>query len=192
MTAEQSGEGISKGERPSPAVEAVLALIIERPDYSYKLWQRYEDRFFDLHPISKARVYQIVDHLVAHGLAEPMPAEGPSGRQPRVPYRATAEGARAYRTWLAEGLHVDPRRQELLLRLLATGARDARMMLQIIDTYERETLASVARSRGARDSDRSLDLRESLIEEEARLQLEVQMRFIAFARARIQDDEEEG
>jgi DNA-binding PadR family transcriptional regulator len=188
LSAGQVSERIYKGERPSPAVEAVLALIIERPSYPYKLWQRYQERFQELYPISKSRIYQIVDHLVEQGLADPMPTDCPTGRQPKVAYRATAGGARAYRAWLAAGLQVDPRRQELLLRLLSTGARDARTMLQIIDNYEREALDGIAGTRASRG--RPTDLRGRLMEEEGRLQQEAQMKFIAFARRAIRAAED--
>ena len=189
-----AGQGASEGatrDRPSPAVEAVLALVIERPSYSFELWKRFETRFGQLYPVSKARIYQVIDHLLARGLIEEMSATSSTARQPRVPYRATASGARAHREWIAAGIRDDPRREELLRRLLATGARDARGMLQIIDVYERAYLDDMARkpvSAGAESlpRDEHVELRDRLIGEERRLALEARVKFIAFARRHIQ------
>lgn len=190
MARQRLAEGIIR-DRPSPAVEAVLALVIERPSYSYEIWKRFEQRFAALYPLSKARIYQVIDHLLENGLIEELAAEAPTARQPRVAYRATAEGARSHREWLAASIREDPRREELLRRLLATGARDARAMLQVIDVYERACLDDVARNGRAFDDaaldgdDRVGELRERLIAEERRLAREAQLKFISFARAHI-------
>jgi DNA-binding PadR family transcriptional regulator len=190
MAKQRLAEGIIR-DRPSPAVEAVLALVIERPSYSYEIWKRFEQRFSSLYPLSKARIYQVIDHLLANDLIEELATDAPTMRQPRVAYRATAEGARAHREWLAASIQEDPRREELLRRLLATGARDARAMLQVIDVYERTCLDDVARDgRAFADAasdgdDRAGELRERLIAEERRLAREAQLKFISFARAHI-------
>jgi DNA-binding PadR family transcriptional regulator len=190
MARQRPAEGIVR-DRPSPAVEAVLALVIERPSYSYEIWKRFEQRFAGLYPLSKARIYQVIDHLLANGLIEELPAESITARQPRVAYRATAEGARSHREWLAASIQADPRREELLRRLLATGARDARAMLQVIDVYERACLDDVARdgkppATGALSgADEVAELRERLIAEERRLAREAQFQFISYARAHI-------
>jgi DNA-binding PadR family transcriptional regulator len=196
MAAQRATEGSTKGKpRPAPVVEAVLALVIERPSYSFNLWKRYEARFHELYPLSKPRIYQVLDRLLDHGLIEVMDADAdadaPRSRQPRIAYRATARGARAHREWLAASIQEDPRREELLRRLLGTGARDARAMLQIVDAYERTCLDDMARPPGAQDAvplpsdDETFELRDRLIAEERRLAREAQIKFIAFARRSI-------
>jgi len=197
MAAQRAGEGTAR-ERHAPVVEVVLALIIERPSYSFELWKRFEARFFELYPLSKTRIYQVVDQLLDLGLIEPMDSESPasrqprsSTRQPRPSYRATALGARTHREWLAASIQEDPRREELLRRLLGTGASDARAMLQIVDVYERACLDDMARKSDAHDTaappfeDEAAELRDSLIAEERRLAREAQIKFIAYARRRI-------
>jgi DNA-binding PadR family transcriptional regulator len=197
MARSRPAEGFIR-ERPSPAVEAVLALVIERPSYSYEVWKRFEQRFADLYPLSKARIYQVIDQLLESRLIEELPTEAPSSRQPRVAYRATAEGARSHREWLAASIQEDPRREELLRRLLATGARDARAMLQVIEVYERAYLADLSRDRGPANGatpapeDRAAELRELLIAEERRLAREAQFKFISFARQHIHAALEDG
>jgi DNA-binding PadR family transcriptional regulator len=190
LAAPRATEGSTK-ERPTPAVEAVLALVIERPSYSFELWRRFEARFGQLYPVSKARIYQVLDQLLRHGLIEQLPAESTTSRQPRVQYRATAEGARTHRAWIAASIQDDPLREELLRRLLATGARDARGMLQIIEAYERAYLNDMTRKRaGQQDAtprpvDETTELRETLIAEERRLARDAQLKFITFARRHL-------
>jgi DNA-binding PadR family transcriptional regulator len=190
MAAQRATEGTTK-QRPAPVVEAVLALVIERPSYSFDLWRRFEERFSQLYPLSKPRIYQVLDQLLERRLIEVMEADSPSSRQPRVAYRATALGARTHRAWLAESIQEDPRREELLRRLLATGARDARAMLQIVEVYERTCLDALARKSDLPDAaplpfdDETAELRDSLIAEERRLADEARIKFIAFARRRI-------
>lgn len=177
---------------PSPVVTAVLALVIERPSYGYELSQRFEQRFGELYPVSRARIYQVLDQLLRQGLVEQMPAvpERGSERQPRPHYRATGAGARTHREWLAAAIQADPRREELLRRLLATSARDARTMLQIVEVYERACLDDMARKAPALGADEEpadgTRLRDLLIAEERRLAHETRLKFISFARRHIQ------
>lgn len=195
MGAERTKEG-SRRNRLAPAEGALLALVIERPSYGYELCRRFDDRFGELHPISNSRVYQLLDRMDQQGLIELMNDEvPPTGRQPRTPYRATPEGARRHRQWLATSIQDDPRRQEVLRRLLATGARDARQMLRVIDVYEDALLADMGRGSSTaqyqEEAASSLDLRERLIQEERRLANEAALKFVAYARTLI-DAETEG
>jgi DNA-binding PadR family transcriptional regulator len=168
-------------------VEAVLALVIEQPGYAFQLWKRFETRFGHLYPVGKPRIYQVVDQLVENRLVQVLEDDSGSTRQPRVRYRATAEGVRRYREWLAAAIKDDPRREELLRRLLATGVRDARGMLKIVDIYERAYLDDMAHTPalGIDDSaprDRITELRDTLIDEERRVTQEAQLKFINYAR----------
>lgn len=186
MSSQQPRAGMSR-DRPSPAVEAVLALVIERPGYAYQLWKRFETRFGHLYPVGKPRIYQVVDQLVGQRLVEALEEASGSARQPRTRYRATAEGARRYREWIAGSIRDDPRREELLRRLLATGVNDARAMLSVIDTYERAYLDDMAHVpvtpvEEGEGRDKVATLRDTLIDEERRLNQETQLKFVTFAR----------
>lgn len=189
MAGQRATEGSDEAAL-SPVLAAVLALVIERPSYTYELWKRFEARFVELHPLSKGRIYQVVDQLQRRALIEEFDTEPGNVRQPRLRYRATAAGARAHRLWLASTLHDDPRREELLRRLLATGARDARAMLQIVDLYEKACLEDMA-LRTPAEAVASGDLRDRLVAEERRLAHDARLRFIAFAR-RVLNAEVEG
>jgi len=116
-----------------------------------------------------------------------------STRQPRTRYRATAEGVRRYREWLAGGIRDDPRREELLRRLLATGVNDARAMLGVIDIYERAYLADMkhvpaASAQQGEQRDSIAALRDMLIDEERRLTQDAQLKFINYARRVLRSD----
>lgn len=192
MAAQRSNEGIAD-ERPSPVVTAVLALVIERPSYGYELSQRFDERFGTLYPVSRSRIYQVLNQLLAQGLIEQLPVEHEvqNRRQPKPHYRATPEGARSHRDWMAAAIRDDPRREELLRRLLATSARDARAMLQVVDSYERVCLDEMARSsdeageQSGGEPALGARLRDLLLAEEHRLAHEMRLNFIAFARRHI-------
>lgn len=196
MSSQHASEGIAR-DRPAPVVEAALALIIERPSHGYHVWKRYEERFGDYYPIVKGRIYQAIDQLLDSELVEIVDQDSASPRQPKTKYKATAQGAVRYREWLAAGIRDDPRRDELLRRLLATGARDARGMLKIVDLYERAHLDDLSVAppipeRGDEPDDRVAALRDMLIDEERRLTQEAQLRFVTFARRALRQaiDEE--
>jgi DNA-binding PadR family transcriptional regulator len=195
MAAPRPNEGMTMARPAAVVVEAVLALVIERPDYSFGLWKRFEERFDEVNPVTKSRIYQVVDQLVTQGLIEAMESESPAPRQPRIPYRATALGARVHREWLANAIQQDPRREELLRRLLATGARDARAMLKIVDVYEQACMATMARGDVPRRlpfADQDAALRDDLIAEESRLTTEASLKFVAYARRRLQPELDPG
>lgn len=187
MAAQRANEGSNEG-RPSPVLAAVLALVIERPSYGYELSQRFDERFGELYPVSRSRIYQVLDQLLRNGLIEQLPFEDierQSLRQPRPHYRATPEGARLHREWMAAAIQADPRREELLRRLLATSVRDARAMLQIVDIYERACLDDMACGTLDPSGVHEPKLRDLLIAEEQRLAHETRLKFIAFARRHI-------
>lgn len=80
---------------------AVLGLVLERPSYGYELSKRFEQRFGALLSVSRSHIYSALNSLLRDRLIEPLPHDG-SLRQPKVHYRATADGVAAFRTWLAE------------------------------------------------------------------------------------------
>jgi len=131
-----------------------------------------------------------------------MVTETPDGteRQPKVHYRATAAGAGAYRQRLAEDLQHDPQRGELLLRLLSTVTHDERALLDLVDRYEDACLDAMAVRRSGPRAAASADaeaappdsptpreeLVGALIAEQRRLEYDARLKWIAYARKRIQ------
>lgn len=176
---------------------AVLGLVIEKPSYGYELLQRFGARYGELLQVSSpSHVYAALNRLQRAKLIELAPdadsddgrSEEEKARQPKIPYRATADGARAFRGWLADRLRDDEQRVELMGRLIAVGARRPDALSEIVDRYEQECVAASQRmplfdrdpARAAAETDHEFMMR--LVAEERRFTLEAQMGWIAFAR----------
>jgi DNA-binding PadR family transcriptional regulator len=183
----------------SPVNFAVLGLIIEKPSYGYELLQRLRARYGELLEVSSpSHVYAALDRLqnerlVVHHDPETAPAQDDDApvRQPKVNYRATAEGAVVYRQWLAERLHDEEERIELLCRLIAIGARDLDALGQLIDRYDEECVVRSQRiplaDRSAAEAGTELerDFVRRLVIEERRFVAEAQLRWIDYAREEL-------
>lgn len=171
---------------------AVLGLVIEKPSYGYELSQRFERRFGELLRVGTSHIYAALNSLEKEGLIEPLPSEhGMRRRQPKIHYRATAAGARAYRGWLGERMRDDSQRVELLGRLLSTGVLDVAAMLALVERYERECLEEASRISIPRPDEPRCEgqaahtLAERLIAEERRLALHGQLMWVEYARREI-------
>ncbi|HET6447760.1 MAG TPA: helix-turn-helix transcriptional regulator [Conexibacter sp.] len=130
---------------------AVLGLVIERPSYGYELFQRLERRYGGVLDPPISQIYAALNALERAALIEPLPEEDrllvpddglrpAARRQPKVHYRATASGARAFREWVADQMRDDPRHVELLRRIAGTAAAGvdrAGTMRALVDAYER-------------------------------------------------------
>ncbi|MBB4662733.1 DNA-binding PadR family transcriptional regulator [Conexibacter arvalis] len=122
---------------------AVLGLVIERPSYGYELSRRLQTRFGDLLAVSRSHVYGALDALQRGGLIEPLPAPPAAEpvRQPKVHYRATAAGERAFAAWVVEELGEHARRARLLGAVAELGGgRDeeaAGAIAALVASYER-------------------------------------------------------
>jgi DNA-binding PadR family transcriptional regulator len=142
--AERRARASGAEEQPGVSVWLVLALVIEQPSHGYEISQRYRGRFADLLPMSVPRVYGALDRLRDMGLIEPiaMKAAKSTPRQHRMrrSYRATDEGAAAYRRWVAEWMREDPQRPALLGRISSAGVLGIDAVLDVIDRYQRECM----------------------------------------------------
>ena len=179
---------------------AVLGLVIEKPSYGYELSQRFERRFGKLLRVGTSHIYAALNSLERETLIEPIPGEHATRkrRQPKIHYRATAAGARAYRGWLGERMRDDSQRVELLGRLLSTGSIDTRAMLTLVERYERECLEEASRiSIPQRDEpgcagELAYTLAERLVAEERRLAIQSQLLWVEYARKEIRALAERG
>ncbi|HMJ02489.1 MAG TPA: PadR family transcriptional regulator [Conexibacter sp.] len=138
---------------------AVLGLVIERPSYGYELFQRLERRYGGVLEPPISQIYAALNALERAELIEPLPLEQSVGaaeeaapvrrRQPKVHYRATASGARAFRAWVAEGMRDDPQHAELMRRIAGTaaaaGVDRVEAMRELVDTYERACVEEASR-----------------------------------------------
>lgn len=103
--------------------QAVLGLVIEQPDYGYKLAQRLEDRC-PSGGWQKTGVYGALDQLIKESLVRSLGEKGPSdsGRAPtRRIYEATPEGVGDHERWIFGPSPLSPLRQELDLKMLVAS-----------------------------------------------------------------------
>ncbi len=134
----------------SPVNWTVLGLVIERPSYGFELWTRFERLHGDVLPIgSQSSVYGALDALRDRGLIEVAPQ--PSGevsrarRQPKLHYRATAEGLERYATWVLAQEREHSRRSLLFARQLgALAQRQPNSALAVLERYEQVCLDDTA------------------------------------------------
>jgi DNA-binding PadR family transcriptional regulator len=135
---------------------AVLGLVIERPSYGYELFQRLERRYGGVLDPPISQIYAALNALERAALIEPLPAAEAAAnavpaarRQPKVHYRATASGARAFRAWVAEGIRDDPQHAELMRRIAwtaaAAGVDRVGTMRELVDSYERACVEEASR-----------------------------------------------
>jgi DNA-binding PadR family transcriptional regulator len=138
---------------------AVLGLVIERPSYGYELFQRLGRRYSGVLDPPISQIYAALNALERAALIEPLPASrataAPSDgarplakRQPKVHYRATASGARAFRSWVAGQMRDDPHHVELLRRIAgaaAAGYDRVTAMRELVDAYEHACVEEASR-----------------------------------------------
>lgn len=185
---------------------AVLGLVIERPSYGYELFQRLERRYGGVLEPPISQIYAALNALERAALIEPLPEEAPmvepddglrpaARRQPKVHYRATASGARAFREWVAEQMREDPHHVELLRRIAGTAAAGVDRtgtMRDLVDAYERACVeeASQLPLPPARDAATPAaaagELVERLVLAARRGLLDAHFAWIAYARTEIE------
>lgn len=175
-------------EMRSPVNWALLGLMIERPSYGYELVQRFERTYGDLLTLSSAsQIYNALDALMRRGLIEEIVADGPQHgavRQPKLHYRATAEGVRRYQDRLIAQISEERRRSRLFAHELAALAPQA--ALTVIDRYEQLCLKDAVNTapRGVPDQtiDGNSSLAGRLATEDERLSTQAKLPWIEYAR----------
>jgi DNA-binding PadR family transcriptional regulator len=174
---------------------AVLGLVIEKPSYGYEIGRRFLTRFADFVPASLSNIYTTLDRLVRLGLIEPTHAQAAtvSGRQQKLHYRATSEGARAYRTWLARRLREIDHRSELMLRLLSVCLRGVPALDEVLERYEAECrqeqrqLEARPPQRTSEDLELMPELLARMVADERTSMLAAQLDWVRRTRAELSD-----
>jgi DNA-binding PadR family transcriptional regulator len=157
----------------------VLSLVIEQPSYGGEIGRRFEERYDGLLSSRPQHIYKALDELRSQGLVEPIVLDDESGLGQSVRgYRATANGARAYRGWLRSPIQVGSRtRHEVMIRLASTRPEDRETATYLLDAYERAVLALARRHPVCTDN-----VIDRLLDEERRTLADAQLRWIARAR----------
>ena len=120
---------------------ALIGLLIERSSYGYELAQRFERTYGGLLRLSGVSyVYTALDALKRRELIEEVEVSEDDRRMPRVHYRVTSKGVRAYQERLLAQMRENDRRSRLLARQLALLVPEPGLALGVLDRYERECL----------------------------------------------------
>lgn len=192
MTSRVSIDANVKSERPaggnlrSPVSWALLGLVIHRPSYGYELVQRFERTHGDALDLSSiSQIYTALDTLKRRDLIEELANDGDSQavRQPKLHYRATAEGIHEHREWLVGQLTEERRRSRLLVRQVAMLAPTDG--LAVIERFERACLREAAAVRPSGDkapAEGHAAIATRLLGEDNRLAANAKLSWIAYAR----------
>jgi DNA-binding PadR family transcriptional regulator len=128
----------------SPVNWTVLGLVIERPSYGWELWTRFDRLYGDVLPTGESNVYAALDALRDRALIEEVPELRPgvagASRQPKLHYRATADGVEDYAAWVIAQAREHNRRFMLFARQLGALAEQPQTALGILERYEQACL----------------------------------------------------
>jgi DNA-binding PadR family transcriptional regulator len=174
----------------------LLGLLIESPDYGYRLMRRFESAFGDVLSLgSESHIYTALSELKRRGLIEKVPGRrtvrSGADRQRGPRYRATTDGTDAYRAWLLAQIWEDRRQSQLFARQLAILASDPDVALEILEQRQRACLRETTRTGGAglREdpyASRARALAERLVAEENRLAMQSALPWIDYARGEFE------
>lgn len=95
---------------------AILGLLTIEPMSGYGLRKNVRESLNYFWAESNGQIYPTLRKLVADGLIAPV-ATQPAGRRTRQKYALTPAGRRRLKEWLAKPPHLQPPRNELLLKL---------------------------------------------------------------------------
>jgi DNA-binding PadR family transcriptional regulator len=172
----------------SPINWALLGLLIRRPSHGYELTQRFERAYQGtLEVSSRSQIYTALDSLARRGLIEPA-EDGPIHdpvRQPKLQYRPTVAGLRAYEQWLIEQVSQDERHSLLIAQHFA--ALPPEHALGVLERCAEMCLETAGRQ--PTDDDEELSghptLAERLAGEERRLRAGTVLSWIEYARSEL-------
>jgi DNA-binding PadR family transcriptional regulator len=183
--ASSAGNAVALKRMTSPVNWALLGLLLARAGYGYQLVKRFEEAYGDVLVLSsESHVYTALNELSRRGLIEEV-TDAPAARtgthrQPKVRYRATAEGADGYRERMFEQAGADRRQSQLFVRQLAAMEHEPDVALAILERYEQACLAEARRKPAT--SERLID---RLLAVESRLAMESRLPWVEYARSQF-------
>jgi DNA-binding PadR family transcriptional regulator len=116
---------------------ALLGLLLDRPDYRYRLGDRLRERLGPTWDINSGHLYQTVERLERDGFIERMEDPG-ERRTDRLPFAITTSGVDEFERWFEEdSSKARLIRRPLLVKITLAGPRRLGDALAQIDAYER-------------------------------------------------------
>jgi DNA-binding PadR family transcriptional regulator len=177
----------------SPVGWALLGLLIDRPDYGYNLFHRFQRAYGDTLELSTpSQIYAGLNGLETNGLIERLPSEDASPdaqrqskaeRQPKPRYGATQQGEKAYRERLiAQACDTQKHTRLFILQLAASDPDTA---LAVLDAYEQYHLKG-SPAAPAQGSPAASDFAKRLIDVRERLALDGTLSWIQYVRGEFE------
>jgi DNA-binding PadR family transcriptional regulator len=124
----------------------VLGAVAERPGYGYELGKRISARMGPGWQFNPSGIYATLDRLERQNLVRHEQRErvrSPRSRD-RVIYRATDDGVVAFENWLRSDVRKEPVRMDVLARLAVSRPEHAPLLIEALNSYERECLDMIA------------------------------------------------
>jgi DNA-binding PadR family transcriptional regulator len=128
----------------------ILSLLCDEGMHGYRIKYAFEERLGKIWPINFGQIYAVLKDLKRRGLIVGR-LESDGSHLGRWVYEATARGRRSLATWLARRPRPPvPIRNEIFVRLLATGREDLEGSLAQLESQERVYRAYVEELRERR------------------------------------------
>jgi DNA-binding PadR family transcriptional regulator len=126
------------------AGEAVLGLVIERPDHGFSLERRLEERFSAAR-FAYSTAYSALRRLQKDGLVRVAQADHTAGEE--VIYEATQKGVEHFRNWVRAPTSAPVSREELHAKIALCEPRDLPRLIDAVHTEELACIAELDRIR---------------------------------------------
>jgi len=155
--------GMSRARtRGLSAGEAVLGLVIEKPDHGFRLERRLEERFGSAR-FAYSTAYSALRRLEKDGLVRPAAGRAPLGDE--VIYEATPKGCEHFRDWVRAPASGPVLREELHARIALCEPRDLPRLIEVVHVEERACVGELDRIRERMVAEQELNGTRPVIQE---------------------------
>ena len=119
---------------------AVLGLLIEQPDYGYRLRQRMQDRLGSME-IGRGYVYDLLKRLQQEGMVYQSGEERGGNGSTRALYSATDQGVEHFEEWMRASAVMMPWYEELHLKVALSRETDLPRLAELLLWREQQCLS---------------------------------------------------
>jgi DNA-binding PadR family transcriptional regulator len=163
---------------------SLLAILDEGPAYGLQLRNDFEARTGAVWALNVGQVYTTLDRLERDGLVEPVPDRGPEGQKL---YAITQTGRRRLKEWFSQPVQQrSPSRDELVLKLIMSTARDTPPTADVIQAERRAAIELLQEyTRLKRDAPAAADLGWLFLLDSLIFQAEARVRWLDSCEARL-------
>lgn len=163
---------------------SLLAILDEGPAYGLQLRNEFEARTGAVWALNVGQVYTTLDRLERDGLVDPVPDRGPEGQKL---YAISQAGRRRLKEWFSQPVQQrSPSRDELVLKLIMSAARDTPPTADVIQAERRAAIELLQEyTRLKRDAPGDADLGWLFLLDSLIFQTEARVRWLDSCEARL-------